>query len=139
MDYQQMTAPCGLDCFNCIAYLAYEDSKMIPVMAKVLSIPIEEAEKAVCKGCRDQDGKIPFIPMGCSVYPCAKRKNISFCYECADFPCDHLHPYADQAANVPHNTKVFNLCLIKKLGLETWAEEKAKDVKDIYFNGKWRL
>jgi hypothetical protein len=26
MDYFRMTAPCGLDCFNCTFYLAREDS-----------------------------------------------------------------------------------------------------------------
>ena len=62
-----------------------------------------------------------------------------FCCDCSDFPCDYLHPYADQAANVPHNIKVFNLCLIKKLGLETWAKNKAKSVKNVYFKGKWKL
>jgi hypothetical protein len=136
MDYKQMTAPCGLDCFNCIGYLANENPKLIPVIAEEFNISPEEAEKAVCKGCRNQDGRIPFIPVECNVYSCVKSKSISFCYECAEFPCDHLHPYADQAAKVPHNTKVFNLCLIKKMGLETWAENKAKDVKDTYFNGK---
>jgi len=43
------------------------------------------------------------------------------------------------ASKVPHNTKVFNLCLIKKMGLEKWATEKAKSVKDTYFKGKFKL
>ncbi len=134
-----MTAPCGLDCFNCIAYLANEDPKWIPLIAKALDISLDRAEKAICKGCRNQDGKIPFLPMECHVYPCAKSKSISFCHECPQFPCDYLHPYADQAAKVPHNTKVFNLCLIKRLGLKTWAKERAKGVKETYFNGSWKL
>jgi hypothetical protein len=29
--------------------------------------------------------------------------------------------------------------LIKKMGLESWAENKAKKVKHTYFNGKWSL
>lgn len=32
MDYQKMTEPCGLDCFNCIGYLANEDADLIPVL-----------------------------------------------------------------------------------------------------------
>jgi hypothetical protein len=43
------------------------------------------------------------------------------------------------AAQRPHNTKVFNLCLIKRMGLERWAEAKAKSVKDTYFKGKLKL
>ncbi|MDY7031729.1 MAG: DUF3795 domain-containing protein [Thermodesulfobacteriota bacterium] len=28
MDYAHMTAPCGLDCFNCPLYLANEDQDL---------------------------------------------------------------------------------------------------------------
>jgi hypothetical protein len=139
MDSKQMTAPCGLDCFNCVGYLANENPDMIGLLAATLAITPEDAKKAVCKGCRNQNGNIPFAPMKCHVYPCAEKKNVSFCYECSDFPCDYLHPYADQAAKVPHNTKVFNLCLIKKLGLEAWAKDKAKSVKEKYFKDNWKL
>lgn len=75
----------------------------------------------------------------CNVYRCTQEKGLDFCYECSDFPCDYLHPYADMASKVPHNTKVFNLCLMKKMGLEEWAAEKAKSVKDTYFKGKFKL
>lgn len=53
--------------------------------------------------------------------------------------CDHLHPYADLAAQRPHNTKVFNLWLIEKMGLESWAKDKAQSVRDSYFKGKFKL
>lgn len=139
MDYQQMTAPCGLDCFNCIGYLANGNPEMLPLIAKALDIPPEHAEKAVCKGCRNQNGKIPFLPTKCRVYPCSEHKKVAFCCDCPDFPCDYLHPYADKAAKVPHNVKVFNLCLIKKMGLETWAEEKAWSVREDYFKANWKL
>lgn len=43
------------------------------------------------------------------------------------------------ASEVPHNTKVFNLALIRKMGLEKWAQEKAKLVKETYFGGKWNI
>lgn len=79
------------------------------------------------------------IGLSCNVYPCAEDRGINFCYDCPEFPCDHFHPYADKASQFPHNTKVFNSCLIKKMGLEAWAKEKAKAVKDTYFSGKFRL
>jgi hypothetical protein len=28
MDYYQMTAPCGLDCFNCTFFLAHENQEL---------------------------------------------------------------------------------------------------------------
>ncbi len=138
MDYKQMTAPCGLDCFNCPLYLARENEKLREAIARNRDIPVE---KAVCNGCRNENGTIAFLGMTepCNVYKCIGQKGIDFCCDCDDFPCDHLHPYADKAAERPHNTKVFNLGLIKKMGLESWAEKKAKDVRDTYFKGKLKL
>ena len=138
MDYRQMTAPCGLDCFNCPMYLASENEELRTAISKNIGIPFE---KAVCKGCRNEKGTIPFLGMTepCNVYKCIEKKGLSYCCDCSDFPCDHLHPYADKASLLPHNTKVFNLCLIKKMGLEAWAETKAKSVKDTYFKGGFKI
>jgi len=138
MDYRQMTAPCGLDCFNCPVYLAREDEGLRTKISQNMGIP---AEQASCQGCRNEKGRIPFLNMTepCSVYECTEKKGIDFCCDCPDFPCDHLHPYADKASLLPHNTKVFNLCLIKKMGLEAWAETKAKSVKSRYFKGEFKL
>jgi hypothetical protein len=138
MDYTQMTAPCGLDCFNCPMYLANENQELKSAISKKRNIP---AENIGCKGCRNENGTIPHLCMTepCNVYKCIGQKDIDFCCDCSDFPCDYLHPYADRASEVPHNTKVFNLCLIKKMGFEAWAEEKAESVKKTYFKGKWTI
>ena len=138
MDYHQMTSPCGLDCFNCAAYLANENQKLRAAIAERFGIPEKEA---VCQGCRNESGAIAFLGMTepCNVYRCIGKKGLQFCCDCSDFPCDHLHPYADQASQKPHNTKVFNLCLIKKMGLQSWVQTKAKSVRDTYFNEKFKL
>ena len=138
MDYRQMTAPCGLDCFNCPMYLANENEKLKATISERQGVPLDQAS---CQGCRNESGTIAFLGMTepCNVYRCIQEKGLAFCSECTDFPCDHLHPYADKASEVPHNTKVFNLCLIKKMGLESWARDKAKNVKDTYFKEEWKL
>lgn len=138
MDYRHMTAPCGLDCFNCPMYLARKNEDLRAKLAARMNLPLEKAQ---CRGCRNEGGTIPFLGMTepCRVFGCIQEKGLDFCFECPDFPCDHLHPYADRAAEVPHNTKVFNLCLIKKMGLEAWAEEKARQVKSTYFKGQFKL
>lgn len=138
MDYQQMTSPCGMDCFNCPAYLSNEDSQLRAAIAEKRNLP---HEKAICEGCRNALGTIAFLgdTEPCDVFRCSGAKGLAFCHQCGDFPCDYLHPYADQASVRPHNTKVFNLCLIKKMGLETWAKTKARSVKQTYFNGKLKV
>jgi len=119
-------------------YLANENQKLRAVIAERFGIPEKEA---VCQGCRNEGGTIAFLGMTepCNVYRCIQKKGIKFCCDCSDFPCDHLHPYADEAATKPHNTKVFNLALIKKMGLEAWAKDKAKNVRETYFKGKFKL
>jgi len=136
MNYLEMTAPCGLDCFNCPMYLANENESLRAKISEKQKIPLE---KAVCKGCRDEGGRIAFLDMAepCSVYRCIQQKGIQFCFDCDNFPCDHLHPYADKASQFPHNTKIFNLCLIKKMGLEPWAKDKAKSVQGHLFQRKF--
>ena len=138
MDYHNMTAPCGLDCFNCPIYLANTDEKLREWAAAWLNVPIE---KAVCRGCRNEGGIIDVIGRNkpCYVYECTQEKGISLCCDCTNFPGDYLHPYADRATQAPHNTKVFNLCLIKRMGLENWAKEKAGNVKETYYKGKLKI
>ena len=135
MDYSYLTAPCGLPCFACYLYLANKDEAMRHLVSKELGLP---REQAVCPGCRNTQGRPAHLPMPCRVYPCAVEKGVHLCCDCPDFPCDLLHPYFDNA-KLWHNTKVFNLCLIKKLGLETWAQEKAQSVLETYSYTKWRL
>ena len=138
MDYKQMTAPCGLDCFNCDIYLAGEDEALRARLAKAFGV---SPEKIACKGCRNEDGTIAMANMkeSCRVYKCISKKGIDFCFECSGFPCDNLHPYADGAGRRVHNTKVFNLCLMKRMGVENWATTKAKSVTDTYFKGTFKL
>ncbi|BDZ70873.1 DUF3795 domain-containing protein [Methanobacterium petrolearium] len=142
LDFRELTAPCGLDCFNCPVYLANFNEEI----RKQLTLGLRErglpTDKVTCQGCRKENGICPLgglMTEPCKVFKCVSLKGIESCADCDDFPCDHLHPYADRASEVPHNTKVFNLALIRKMGVEKWAQEKAKQVKDTYFNGKWNI
>jgi hypothetical protein len=145
MDYIHMTAPCGLDCFNCHFYLAHDDAEAmetVKALGRKYNMPVEIL---LCKGCRAHDGLIPLQQKAfgedhrCAAYECSKEKGLTFCSDCDDFPCDHLHPYANMAEELPHNFKVFNLCLIKRMGVEAWAATKAAEVRETYFNKPWTL
>ena len=145
MDYFQMTAPCGLDCFNCQFFLAQEDEE---AMNKVIKLSKEHNIPLgimLCKGCRSHNGQIPLQKHvfgeshRCAAYECSQEKGLKFFGDCDQFPCDNLHPYADKAADLPHNIKVFNLCLINKMGLEKWAETKTSKVRKDYFTKPWTL
>jgi len=135
IDYNYMTAPCGLPCFECYLHLAQFDQEMAETIAGVLKVSPEQIK---CKGCRGEGGKCAHHTMECRVYKCIENTGMKTCVECSDFPCEYLHPYRDQAEKW-HNTKVYNLCRIKKRGLEKWAKDEAGDILDKYFYGIWTL
>ncbi len=138
MDYLELTAPCGLDCWNCGLNQAQQDEGLRKAIAQKTGRPEEDCS---CPGCRASQGAIAFLGMEgpCKVWRCTQERGFLLCMECGDFPCDHLHPHADLASERPHNTKVFNLCQIRKLGLKAWAEQKALSVRQTYFKGKLDL
>jgi len=108
---------------------------MAKTIAGVLGHSTDEIK---CKGCRAEDGRCGHLAKECRVYQCIEKTEIKTCAECKEFPCECLHPYSDQAMK-PHNTKVFNLCRIKKVGIENWAKNEAGDILDNYYYGKWTL
>ena len=104
-------APCGIYCKMCPGVKFYK-----------------------CKGCREQKGQIMKFPV-CKTYECVTNKGYDFCYECDEFPCQKLEPIVNFEIFTPHNSKVYNLLMIKKHGLDGWnqiCEEKTI----LYYNAR---
>ena len=132
-DKKTLTAPCGLDCFNCELYEENLTADFAEMIHKKFGVPKEEIP---CKGCRAQDGDHYHLPEGCATLDCVKEKGLELCCDCDDFPCAFLAPTADGASVYPHNIKLYNLCRIKKVGLDQWTNE-AGDIRKKYFKGKF--
>lgn len=101
-----------------------------------MNVPVEKL--FLCPGCRALKGEIPMAggqPI-CATYACAVNdRKVEFCYQCADFPCPKLAPCADRAAEIPHNTKIYHLVLLQKLGVDAWLEKYPAMMKQ-YQRGK---
>jgi hypothetical protein len=131
-DRKALTAPCGLDCFNCDIYEANLTDRLAELIHEKTGVP---KEAIPCKGCRQQDGKHYNIPPeGCATLDCVKARGVELCSDCADFPCALLAPLAQGAATYPHNMKVYNLSRIRLVGLERWIEEAAT-IRRKYYTG----
>ncbi len=129
-----LTAPCGLDCFNCELHENNLTEKLLNRIHTKLNISIQDIP---CKGCRQQDGvHFHLPPEGCATLDCVKEKKVGFCCECEDFPCAYLAPTAEGAKNYPHNIKIYNLCRIKHVGIDQWIKESGK-IRERYFKGKF--
>ena len=85
-------------------------------------------------GCRGQEGKISKFPV-CKTYECVTSKGHDFCFECGEFPCEKLHPIVNFEIFTPHNSKIYNCLMIKKLGLEEWNKIVEEDSK-LYYQGR---
>lgn len=110
-DIKKWHAPCGIYCKRCPG-----------------------VESFGCNGCRDQKGQILKFPV-CKTYECVTSKGYEFCYECADFPCEMLQPIINFEIFRPHNSKVYNSVMIKKLGLEGW-NSICEDKTTLYYQGR---
>ena len=132
-DKISLTAPCGLDCFNCEVYEENLTDEFAELIHGKFGVPKEEIP---CKGCRVQDGKHFHLPDGCATLDCVKNKGVELCCDCEEFPCALLAPMADGAEIYPHNMKVYNLCRIKTIGIERWIDEADK-IRKKYFTGKF--
>lgn len=129
-----LTAPCGLDCFNCRIHEANLTVEIAEAIHNKMGVPINEI---ACKGCREQDGKHYHLPNGhCDTLDCVKKKGVDLCCDCDEFPCSKLAPTSDGADVYPHNMKLYNLCRIKKFGIDSWIKEAA-EIRRKYFTGKF--
>ncbi|UCE18219.1 MAG: DUF3795 domain-containing protein [Gemmatimonadota bacterium] len=134
-DKKALTAPCGLDCFNCEIYEENLTEELAASIHTKTGVPKGEI---ACQGCRQEDGRhYHFPPEGCATLNCVKSRGVELCCNCTGFPCELLAPLADGANSYPHNMKVYNLCRIKKIGLERWIREEAGHIRKNYFTAKF--
>ena len=125
-----LVAPCGIDCGACEFHTCQDSPQLFAYLVSNGVSP----EKLPCAGCRNIRGNCPAIDCACATYQCATERNVDFCFECGDFPCAKLNPALDRAT-LPHNIKVFNLCVIRRRGVEGFLEQSA-EIKKKYYQGK---
>lgn len=133
----RLAAPCGIDCFNCELYETNLTDAFAERVSETMKVP---KELLACKGCTGEHQCVFLSIQGkkCKTKACAEEHEVDYCFECGDFPCDYLMPLADGASRLPHNIKVFNLCTMKRIGVEAW-KDKALDIRDAYFKTEAKI
>ena len=127
----ELTAPCGLDCFNCEVYEENVTEEFAAKLAKAFG---KKPEEVPCAGCRENDGCM-LHDTPCKTRACVAGRGIDYCYECTDFPCLKLAPARDMAERLPHNYKIYNLSRIRAIGIGRWADEESEDIRKRYYKG----
>jgi hypothetical protein len=144
MSYEEIVkvlAPCGLNCAKCLGYVegdikknadelkrllgAFDNyaerfSRFIPVFENYPAFKklLDHFAQAGCKGCRNGDCMYP----NCGVASCYKTKDVDFCFQCDEFPCERTN----FDPNLKERWIKMNK-LMKEKGVEAYYEE-SKDL-----------
>lgn len=105
-----LAAPCGIYCGACRQYLLWKKDLLE-----------ERGYKQGCKGCRIRNKNCAFIRRDC---PTLRKKEIDFCYECDQFPCQKLKKIDTHYQEKYSVNMVKNLKRIEEIGVEKWLQEQ---------------
>ncbi len=100
---QKMFAPCGMNCKVCYRHLR---------------------QKKACMGCLLSDDNKPEHCRKCKIKVCAKSKNITYCYECGDYPCKRIK-YMEKSYTQRYGTGLMqNSSSVKSDGLAKFMHDE---------------
>lgn len=103
-----MFAPCGMNCMVCYKHCYH---------------------KKPCAGCLKSDRGKPEHCRKCRIKDCTAEKNITYCYECTDFPCKKINSL-EKSYNFRYQTSlVKNSTVVKEHGIEILLEQHREKYK----------
>jgi len=80
-------------------------------------------EEVRCEGCR---GPLEANwSSDCEMLKCARNREVGFCFQCKDFPCQIVSAFASDGT--PHHKRtVENMKRAKEIGITAWVAEQDK-------------
>jgi hypothetical protein len=106
---KELVAPCGNNCHICVAHFGYTMKG--------------EKRKMDCEGCRPRDKSCAFLKKHCEKLT---KKKVEYCYECDEFPCDHLQKLDKDYQEKYGISVVENLICIKEWGVDAFLKQQEK-------------
>ncbi len=93
-DISNTAGICGLYCGTCPNYLASRknDSEQLEKISQKTGIPVEEVR---CDGCLSDNVFAPCVDCKHGFRRCAEEKEVTWCFQCHDFPCRRLKDFKD--------------------------------------------
>ena len=103
-----MFAPCGMNCMVCYKHCYH---------------------KKPCAGCLNSDRGKPEHCRKCRIKDCTAGKNITYCYECSDFPCKQIKSLEKSYNSRYHASLLENSNDVKEHGMEVLLEKHRRKYK----------
>jgi hypothetical protein len=127
-DKNRLIGICGLYCGTCPCYLAYreKDSEQLKQISRETGIPVEQVR---CDGCLS-DRVMPHC-RECrhGFRQCSRDKQVSWCFQCPDFPCERLKMFTDShiVNGISHHAHVIDdLRYMQEQGTDLWVQVQEK-------------
>ena len=109
---EDLIAPCGMNCRICLGYFGYLASG--------------KKRKMKCIGCKPRDKSCAFLKKFCKKLT---KKEINYCFECADFPCKHLEKLDSGYRNRYNMSMIENLDYIRDNGIDKFLKRQEEKYK----------
>jgi hypothetical protein len=127
-DKSNLIGICGIYCGSCPKYLAprIQDHAYLSTTARETGYSVEEIR---CDGCLSD--KVYPTCSECSpgFRACSQAKGVTWCFQCADFPCQRLRDFLDVHVvnGISHHARLIDeLQFIKDRGRDAWIEKQEK-------------
>ncbi len=112
---EEQIAPCGMNCGACSAYLAFSHR-----------VARKQGKISHCSGCRSRNKACAYLKGDCQKIADGQ---ITFCYECADFPCTRLR-HIDSRYRASYGTSLIrNLEEIRDIGMDQFLRNQTKNLR----------
>ncbi len=111
----ELIAPCGMNCALCASYLSVKND----LKSKGIRMP-------ACAGCRIRNKMCAFIKKSCRKLLSGE---VTFCYECADFPCRRLKTIDNRYRTRYRMSMIDNLRFIKTNSMAEFLASQAEKWK----------
>ena len=126
MEYaREHLPPCGLYCGVCaIMYATRDDNeKFRERLAPVYGLKPEEV---YCEGCLAEGEEVFAYCRVCPIKSCAGERGYEGCYQCDDFPCEHIDSFP-----IPVGKKVIMRAVPRwrEVGTDRWIAEEEERYK----------
>ena len=108
----ELIAPCGANCGICLAFFGYTVNG--------------KKRKYACFGCKSRANPCAFIQKHCDKL---SNRQISYCFECAVFPCERLERLDNRYRNKYGMSMVENLRYIQEKGIEQFLRNEREKWK----------
>lgn len=98
-----MFAPCGMNCMVCYKHCN---------------------SQSFCTGCYSSEFGKPRHCRNCKIKDCIKTKEITYCFECENFPCAHIKALEKNYNNRYHVSLMQNSLTAQQNGVQAFLQEE---------------